>query len=125
MTSSSTMPRYVVLRHEMPPGGDRASHFDLMLDAGAALRTWALEGEPDSTVEQPVRQLPDHRRDYLSYEGPVSGNRGNVARWDEGTYATLQDDEAALVVDVRGKRLNGVVRITHGGDPRYVYVPGP
>lgn len=115
------MPRYVVLRHELPPGQARTSHYDVMFEAGNVLRTWAVNDPPDAPAEQSAEQLPDHRVDYLTYEGPVSGNRGEVTRWDEGTYETRQDDEAALIVDVRGTRLRGTIRLTCDG--RYSYDP--
>jgi len=31
-----------------------------------------------------LQQLPDHRRDYLDYEGPISGGRGVVRRVETG-----------------------------------------
>jgi hypothetical protein len=118
--------RYVVLRHETPPGASRPSHWDLMfeVDPTAALRTWAIELPPDSATAQAARALPDHRREYLTYEGPVSGNRGSVARWDEGTYEMLpppSDAPEAFVVRIAGRRLRGVVTITAGETPRYAY----
>jgi hypothetical protein len=113
------MPRYVILRHELPPGHARASHYDLMFDVGDVLRTWAVAEAPDSPVEQAAEALPDHRREYLTYEGPVSGNRGEVTRWDEGTFETLPGDAEALVADVRGRRLRGTIHLSHDG--RYAY----
>ena len=112
------MPRYVILRHELPPGNARASHYDVMFDTGETLRTWAIELPPDSTVEQPAEPLPDHRRDYLAYEGPVSGNRGAVTRWDEGEYETTADDDA-FIAKVQGRRLLGTIQISPAG--RYAY----
>src|SRR5262245_17631602 len=84
------MPRFVVLRHETPPGYRRPAHFDLMLEEGGVLRTWALESLPPVGGEPiPAERLPDHRLDYLDYEGPVSGDRGSVSRVDFGTYEPL------------------------------------
>ena len=40
------MPRFVVLLHETPAGYSRGTHFDLMLEYGEALRTWALNKLP-------------------------------------------------------------------------------
>jgi hypothetical protein len=44
------MPRYVILWHELPEthevGAARESHWDLMLEWGDVLRTWALASEP-------------------------------------------------------------------------------
>ena len=84
------MPRFVILRHDAPQG----LHFDLLLEASGVLRTWALPQPPDSGVEMECEALPDHRMAYLDYEGPVSGGRGTVDRWDWGTYG-LEGGEAA------------------------------
>ena len=119
------MPRYVILRHELPPGNQRASHYDVMFDTGETLRTWAIDATARRCRdEQSAEQLPDHRRDYLTYEGPVSGNRGSVTRWDEGEYEMQADDDAAFVVEVRGNRLSGTIRITADGTVRSHNVAG-
>ena len=69
--------RYAVLRHE----GVSPAHFDLMFETGpgSALATWRSETWP---IDRPTKltQLPDHRRDYLSYEGPLTKGRGWVQR---------------------------------------------
>jgi hypothetical protein len=94
------------------------------VDPVADLRTWAIELPPDSATAQAALALPDHRREYLTYEGPVSGNRGNVARWDEGTYEILpppSEAPDAFVVRVTGQRLRGIVTITAGEALRYAY----
>ena len=40
------MPRYVILRHEMPADSPRPAHWDLMLETGTVLATWALDALP-------------------------------------------------------------------------------
>lgn len=102
-----TMPRYVILYHELPASSARASHYDLMLEAAGALRTWALPTPPSTGEQLPVEQLPDHRIAYLDYEGPVSRGRGTVTRWDQGTYTTLVDNPSRLEVQLEGERLRG------------------
>lgn len=114
------MPQYVILRHELPPGNVRTSHYDVMFDTGTTLRTWAVDAPPDSPHEQLAEPLPEHRRDYLTYEGPVSGNRGEVTRWDEGTYETLDEADGKFIAKVAGKRLHGTINIVAG---RFVYRP--
>jgi hypothetical protein len=106
------MPRFVILHHEMPAGCDRASHWDFMLECGASLRTWALPSEPDSVDEQDAQQLADHRLAYLDYEGPVSGDRGEVRRWDSGTYRTIRDDSRVIEVELEGERLRGMIEFS-------------
>ncbi|HUB24714.1 MAG TPA: hypothetical protein VL992_04730 [Tepidisphaeraceae bacterium] len=73
--------RYVILRHE----GWGEPHYDLMFETapGSALATWRSPTWPPADMKQLTR-LPDHRRDYLEYEGPVSNNRGFVRRIERG-----------------------------------------
>lgn len=81
------MPRFVILEHDHPE-----LHWDLMLETGDVLRTWRL-AEPPTAIGQSIRAIPiaDHRTMYLDYEGPVSGNRGTVNRWDAGRFETDGD----------------------------------
>src|SRR5436190_3749443 len=100
------MPRFVLLYHDCPPTYERTSHWDLMLESGDVLRTWALERLPRDwravrSITSAVHpncpllagenivaalQLRDHRRDYLELEGPLTGDRGTVMRVAVGTY---------------------------------------
>lgn len=121
------MPRYVILRHEVPSGSARPSHWDFMLEHGDVLRTWAIELSPDAAEPQPALLLPDHRAAYLTYEGPVSGNRGEVARWDEGTFTTASDLTSEFVeAELIGLRLHGRVTLSQRASERfdYRYRPG-
>ena len=67
---------------------------------------------PDATGgDEPCRAeaLADHRLEYLRYEGPVSGGRGEVARWDQGAYRLVGCSEDEWIVELRGERLQGRV----------------
>lgn len=97
------MPRFVVLAHDSP----RGLHWDLMLEEGATLRTWALERPPDARGPIGAEALPDHRLSYLDYEGPVSGDRGSVVRWDQGTYRLEREQADQLALRMVGQRLVG------------------
>ena len=99
--------RYVVLRHELPPHAARSSHWDLMLEDGERLLTWALAAEPDTASTIAAEALADHRLSYLNYEGPVSGDRGQVSKWDAGTFAWLRREPSRLQVHLLGQRLVG------------------
>jgi hypothetical protein len=101
------MPRFVVLRHELPPQQARPSHWDLMLERDGVLRTWALETLPNAEETQPADALADHRLAYLEYEGPVSGDRGTVMRWDKGEYETVEERPMQICVHLRGERWQG------------------
>lgn len=82
-----------------------------MLEAGGALKTWALSQEPAEGMEIAAEALADHRLAYLDYEGPVSGGRGTVARWDQGAYQLISQRENEWIVDLSGERLSGRVTL--------------
>jgi len=141
------MPRFVLLYHECPPDYQRPSHWDFMLEDGDVLRTWALAQLPrdwQPLVEQsvsradshefvaatntvPAEQLPDHRPMYLDYEGPVSGERGNVTRVESGTYNTGKNSADCLELAIAGRSLQGRITLTRHSsestDWRLLYRP--
>jgi hypothetical protein len=115
------MPRYVILLHEMPPQLARATHWDLMLEWGGVLRTWALPRQPVAGLDCEAEQLADHRADYLEYEGPVSGGRGSVARWDEGHYQVEHDTNNELTVVLAGRRLKSRLTLERKEDESHFW----
>jgi DNA polymerase Ligase (LigD) len=106
------MPRFVVLQHDHP----ERLHWDFMLDQGESLATWALPMPPTLGHVLQAQLLADHRRDYLDYEGPVSGDRGTVVRWDEGEFEWVERSVDCVVVDLRGGKIAGRVRLEATGD---------
>ncbi|MAV35421.1 MAG: hypothetical protein CMJ59_08175 [Planctomycetaceae bacterium] len=97
--------RFVVLHHLTPPGSPRGPHWDLMLERDGVLETWALDAPPLSETSQDAQKLDDHRVHYLDYEGPVSGDRGVVQRWDWGTYLLHDSHPGFRDVRLVGQRL--------------------
>ena len=104
------MPRFVVLQHEMPPGA-RSTHWDFMLEHEGVLRTWALAEPPAIGREIAAEALADHRLAYLEYQGPVSGNRGTVTRWDAGNYETLADAPDESTIHLSGAKFIGTAHL--------------
>ena len=76
----------MILYHEMPATLQRPSHWDLMLEDGAHLVTWALDQLPTPGVEATGEMLAPHRLAYLDYEGPVTAGRGSVKCVMRGEY---------------------------------------
>jgi len=104
------MPRFVVLRHETPPGYPRPTHYDLMLEQSGVLWTWVLESLPKVGGEAVrAERLADHRLDYLEYEGNVSGGRGKVIRVDGGNYDSVPAGAVGLAVRLQGRIVRGVL----------------
>jgi hypothetical protein len=101
--------RYVILEHDHPQ-----LHWDLMLEAGDVLRTWRLARPPRQGETVAAEAAFDHRPFYLDYEGPVSGNRGTVVRWDAGTFTWLEEGEDRVAVRLHGQRLRGEAMLRRG-----------
>ena len=74
--------RFVVLHHTRV----LSPHFDLMFEweADALLTTFRCPGWP-LELGDVLEELPEHRRAYLDYEGPISNGRGQVSRVAAGT----------------------------------------
>ena len=102
------MPRFVVLAHDWP-----TPHWDLLLEAGPVLKAWRLLAEPGVGRAVPALANYDHRLVYLEYEGPLSGDRGSVRRWDAGTFEG-ELGESGWRVRLRGERLDGVGKMDGG-----------
>lgn len=96
------MARYVILEHDWPE-----QHYDLMLEVNHTLKTWRIARLFDA-AEQEALQLPDHRLEYLNYEGPVSGNRGTVKRVQQGTCLISKRDEAEWNVELTGSAVRQI-----------------
>lgn len=122
--------RYALLRHECPADYRDGPHWDLLLERAGLddehrLAAWsllalpaawssALQLTPTSAVEVvDAVALPDHRALYLDYEGPVSGDRGEVTRVAGGTMTWLSANEVKLLAP---GPLVGVLTLTEG-DP--------
>lgn len=104
------MPRFVLLEHVGHPDDPAGLHYDLLLEEGAACRTWRLAAIPVGD-DQPVAatSLPPHRLAWLDIESAeVSGGRGFARRIDTGTYvATAGAPAGVLDVMVSGSRVVG------------------
>ncbi len=97
------MLRTVVLLHTLPDG---SSHFDWMLEQPGRgdLVTFRCTRSPHEAGQWDAERLPDHRRVYLDYEGPISGNRGDVRRVASGEVleADLESELPRATCDFAG-----------------------
>jgi hypothetical protein len=114
---------FVIQYHQTPLG----DHFDLMLEAGPALATFQLPRRLDELAqgEQIVApRLNDHRREYLTYEGPIKGGRGQVRIVDRGTFTSTQEGDL-WVVRLKGKLASGEFHLRWLGEGKYLLSRGP
>jgi hypothetical protein len=101
VTETNRQLRYVVLHHTDIP----APHFDLLFEskipARALVASRLSEWPPTSSAT--IERIPDHRRHYLTHEGPVSNDRGSVHRVAQGTctYEIEGEDSLLLTLDNR------------------------
>ena len=108
------MPRFVLLEHLWD-----GVHWDLMLERGEVLRTWAIDAPVVAGEDLPARALPDHRRIYLDYQGAINAftEALRLIPGDQAAQAHLKDaqqkrDEAAAVIEVT----RSVAERFYGGD---------
>ena len=100
------MPRYVILEHDHPH-----RHWDFLLEAGDVLRAWRLLQEPGLDRTVPAEANFDHRKVYLDYEGPLTGERGSIFQWDSGSFEWIVNEPANVVVILDGHKLKGRARL--------------
>ena len=110
-------PQFAILQHWQ----NHYTHWDLLLELPARelLATFRVDQPPHTwaTVGAlPVQALPDHRRIYLDYQGPISGDRGTVTRCDRGTIRVLQYTATHIGVEITGMLLQGHLDL-HAGKP--------
>ena len=104
--------RFVIHEHHA-----RNLHFDLRLEIGGALKSWAV---PKGVSLNPNHkrlaiEVPDHSLSYIDYEGTISEGSygaGRVVVWDNGDYSTTGDvaeqlENGRLNFIFHGKKLRG------------------
>lgn len=94
------MPRYAISHHTEAREGD---HYDLFVEQGEVLKTWRL-GNPSLQHPQKVRQIRDHRKIYLDFEGELSDRRGRVRLWDAGECSVEEWTDRRIRLALRGRR---------------------
>jgi len=63
-----------------------AHHFDLRLEVGGVMRSWAVPKGPslDPAVKRLAVEVPDHAKAHNTFEGSLEA--GGVIVWDRGAY---------------------------------------
>lgn len=94
----------VLLLHELSDG---ATHVDWLIAQDPRGRdpliSFRLDRRIDTLAEGQqlaATRIGDHRPAYLRYEGPVSGDRGTVARLAEGAVLVLEQRSDAWHLEV-------------------------
>lgn len=111
-----TLP-FVIQEHT----GADGTHWDLMLEMHQALATWQVPTEPAnwSTEETTCRRLGDHRLAYLTYEGPISKNRGSVQIKCRGEYEPIRVERDHWEVRLMSETITGRLELRSTGDDQW------
>jgi bifunctional non-homologous end joining protein LigD len=129
--------RYVIQKHAAT-----RLHFDLRLELGGVMKSWAVPKGPslDPSVKRLAMEVEDHPMEYNAFEGTIPKGEyggGTVMLWDVGTYAPEnagEDPEEAvragytrgdLKIVFDGARLRGsfvLVRMKRPGKPQWLLI---
>lgn len=131
-------PIFVIQEHDAS-----SHHFDVRLQIGEILRSWAVPKGPstDPSVKRLAVPTEDHPLDYAEFEGTIPEGEyggGTVLVWDAGTYTSLETDDDGNPVRVedqladghatvwlRGEKIRGgyaFIRTDLGDDERWLMV---
>lgn len=85
-----------------------------MLEQAEALATWQFAEDPAALhagAILPARRLPDHRKAYLTLEGPVSGDRGSVRQVHAGTCHLLHAESTRWLARLEAPTCQGLFEL--------------
>lgn len=112
--------RFVIQKHHA-----RTLHYDLRLQMGGVLKSWAVpKGPPKKIGEKHLAILTDdHPLSYAKFEGIIpegSYGAGKVEIWDSGNYCNLKEAsmqscfrKGVLEFELEGERLKGRYALVH------------
>ncbi|MDX8443435.1 DNA ligase D [Mesorhizobium australafricanum] len=104
--------RFVVHKHHAT-----ADHYDLRLEVGGVLKSWAVPRGPslNPADKRLAVETEDHPIEYIDFEGVIPEGEyggGPMIVWDTGTWAPMEDVEKSLRTGafkfrLAGQKLNG------------------
>ncbi|TPJ31896.1 DNA ligase D [Mesorhizobium sp. B2-8-3] len=104
--------RFVVHKHHAT-----ADHYDLRLEVGGVLKSWAVPRGPslNPADKRLAVETEDHPIEYIDFEGVIPEGEyggGPMIVWDTGTWAPMEDVERSLKTGafkfrLAGEKLNG------------------
>src|SRR5436305_3630309 len=116
------MARFVVQLHDAT-----TLHFDLRVQAGTVLRSWAVPKGPslDPAIRRLAVPVEDHSLEAGEFEGVHPDARrgtGAVIIWDEGPADITRDEPGRLSFVAHGSKLTGGFALTRTRPRRRVLV---
>ena len=107
-------------------------HWDLRLEMGGVLRSWAVPKEPptEAGTKRLAVQVEDHPIEYAKFEGSIPEGQygaGTVKIWDKGSFETKVWVENKVEFTLNGERLKGryvLVRLKKAGEKSWLLLKG-
>ena len=109
-------------------------HYDLRLEFGGVLASWAVPKEPPKTpgIKRLAMKVEDHPLDYADFEGVIpKGNygAGEVKIWDKGHFELLpgsakNPEKGNLEFILKGDKLKGKYILIHTDGKRWLFFKG-
>ena len=114
--------RFVVRLHDAS-----TLHFDLRIQVGEVLRSWAVPRGPslDPAVRRLAIPVEDHELSAGEFEGVHEGQRRGSAAviiWDEGSAEVAREEPRHLALTLHGSKLTGGFALTRTGEHRWILV---
>jgi bifunctional non-homologous end joining protein LigD len=114
--------RFVVSLHDAT-----TLHFDLRVQIGEVLRSWAVPKGPslDPAVRRLAVPVADHSLSAGDFEGVHAGasrGTGAVIVWDEGGAEITREEPDHLSVVLDGRKLRGRFGLTRTGEQSWILV---
>jgi len=114
------MPIFVIHEHQA-----RNHHWDLRLEIGGMLKSWAVPKQPPRTkgIKRLAIQVPDHLRSYAKFEGTIPKGEygaGEVKIWDKGKFHLIEKTPKKIEFELKGIKLKGkyvLVKTKYGSKP--------
>ena len=109
--------RFVIQKHQLATD----IHWDFMLESGSILETYRLDKSPEDTLRNPANAVKifDHALKFLTYQGPLSKDRGSVCIVESGKYQITHQDQGRIVLNLKGQILKGIFALTHIKDDHW------
>ncbi len=87
-------------------------HYDLRLEMGGVLRSWAVPKEPPANegTKRLAIQTEDHPIEYADFEGTIPEGMygaGTVRIWDKGEFILESGKDNELLFELKGRKLTG------------------
>jgi len=123
--------RFVIQQHAA-----RSLHYDLRLEVGGVLKSWAVPKglSTDPREKRLAVQVEDHTLGYADFEGEIGSGygAGRVIVWDRGTWESLTEGGIEQAIErghlsfwLEGEKLRGgstLQRTSGGAKPQWLVI---